>query len=317
MQVGMALTPNSLARRKPGVQIPSPPPQTLQVRASPASSRRRSLHVAAAPRPQPHVTVQPGRLSATRQLGPRPHTMTTQRGRRHLPADGRSSAHPASSGRPRDRSGHCSTTDHVEADPPLAQHDLRQPRAPGSNLGQTTRRRGHGGRPCRPPAIPAVRLPARLPRCTTSFRSDTADDGRHGHRTSTPDAEAEHWTPGRSDTRTGHRTPISWTGTRWTLSAPTGHRRGQGDDSTAGVRTSRALIAERPHAGDAQPCSCSRTTGQLLSRPAGQAAPRALLSSDDCGSSVERTAKLHPLWQEEAHGSRGLSGAERGEGSWR
>ena len=26
MQVGMALTPNSLARRKPGVQIPSPPP---------------------------------------------------------------------------------------------------------------------------------------------------------------------------------------------------------------------------------------------------------------------------------------------------
>jgi hypothetical protein len=26
MQVGMALSPNSLARRKPGVQIPSPPP---------------------------------------------------------------------------------------------------------------------------------------------------------------------------------------------------------------------------------------------------------------------------------------------------
>jgi hypothetical protein len=26
MQVGMALTPNSLARRKPGVQIPSPQP---------------------------------------------------------------------------------------------------------------------------------------------------------------------------------------------------------------------------------------------------------------------------------------------------
>jgi hypothetical protein len=29
MQVGMALTPNSLARRKPGVQIPSPPPPNL------------------------------------------------------------------------------------------------------------------------------------------------------------------------------------------------------------------------------------------------------------------------------------------------
>jgi hypothetical protein len=194
-----------LARRKPGVQIPSPPPP------NPAGQSVASLKPAtltaccgrAAAATSRHSAA--GKALSDRQLGPRPHTMTTQRGRRHLPADGRSSAHPASSGRPRDRSGHCPTTDHVEADPPLAQHDLRQPRAPGSNLGQTTRRRGHGGRPCRPPAIPAVRLPARLPRCTTSFRSDTADDGRHGHRTSTPDAEAEHWTPGRSDTRTGHR----------------------------------------------------------------------------------------------------------------
>jgi hypothetical protein len=48
MQVGMALTPNSLARRKPGVQIPSPPPHNPQVRASPASSRRRSPHSGAA-----------------------------------------------------------------------------------------------------------------------------------------------------------------------------------------------------------------------------------------------------------------------------
>ena len=48
MQVGMALTPNSLARRKSGVQIPSPPPPTSQVRASPASSGRRSPHSGAA-----------------------------------------------------------------------------------------------------------------------------------------------------------------------------------------------------------------------------------------------------------------------------
>src|SRR5215203_5703173 len=48
MQVGMALTPNSLARRKPGVQIPSPPPPTLQVRASPALSGLRSPHAGAA-----------------------------------------------------------------------------------------------------------------------------------------------------------------------------------------------------------------------------------------------------------------------------
>ena len=37
-----------LARRKPGVQLPSPPPPTLQVRASPASSGRRSPHAGAA-----------------------------------------------------------------------------------------------------------------------------------------------------------------------------------------------------------------------------------------------------------------------------
>jgi hypothetical protein len=59
----------SLVRRKPGVQIPSPPPQNQQVRASSASSGRRSLHVAAALRPRAQVPVQPGRLSATTRLG--------------------------------------------------------------------------------------------------------------------------------------------------------------------------------------------------------------------------------------------------------
>jgi hypothetical protein len=47
-----------LARRKPGVQIPSPPPPTLQVRASSVECRRRSLHVAAALRPPAQVKVQ-------------------------------------------------------------------------------------------------------------------------------------------------------------------------------------------------------------------------------------------------------------------
>jgi len=71
-----------LARRKPGVQIPSPPPPNRQVRASPTSSGRRSLHAAAAPRPHAQVAAQLSRHAATRRPGPGPHTMTTQRSRR-------------------------------------------------------------------------------------------------------------------------------------------------------------------------------------------------------------------------------------------
>jgi hypothetical protein len=82
MQVGMALTPNSLARRKPGVQIPSPPPPTLQVRASPASSGRRSRHVPAALRPRAQVAVQLRRLPRYQATRPGPPTMTTERSRR-------------------------------------------------------------------------------------------------------------------------------------------------------------------------------------------------------------------------------------------
>jgi hypothetical protein len=59
MLVRTAVGRSLLARRKPGVQIPSPPPPPSQVRASPAPSRRRSLHVPAALRPQAQVTVQP------------------------------------------------------------------------------------------------------------------------------------------------------------------------------------------------------------------------------------------------------------------
>ena len=64
MQVGMALTPNSLARRKSGVQIPSPPPPTLQVRASSVECRRRSPRSGAAlgPRPLPEAALDGGVL---------------------------------------------------------------------------------------------------------------------------------------------------------------------------------------------------------------------------------------------------------------
>jgi hypothetical protein len=184
-----------LARRKPGVQIPSPPPPTSQVRASPASSRRRSLPAAAAPRPHAQVAAQPRRLAATRRLGPGPHTMTTQRSR-HLaahpgsPPTGDPRAHPANPGRPRGRPGHCTTTSHddgqVQADPSADPADLRQSRPPGSDSGRRRTGRGHGGRPRRRrPSQPCGCCP---PPPSTTSRPDTVDAGGHGHRTPTPDA---------------------------------------------------------------------------------------------------------------------------------
>jgi hypothetical protein len=194
-----------LARRKPGVQIPSPPPPTLQVRASPASSRRRSPHVAAALRPQAQATGQPRGSQRPADPAPdltqRPHSVVT-------------ASHPAG------RSSHASSLsrstwptandshDDDQVDPPLAQHGLRQLRgqAPTSLRRPTVvdMAGDHAD-----PGIPAVRLPAPAPRSATSFPSDTAD--AWNGRTS----KAGHWTPGRSDARTGHRSRGQ---------APVGHR---------------------------------------------------------------------------------------------
>ena len=79
-------------------------------------------------------------------------------------------------------------------------------------------------------------------------------------------ADAGQRTPGRSDAHTGHWTPVPWTGKRghWSLTLDTGHwtpdagrGRGQGDEGTAGIRTS--WPPRRATAGwDAQPCSCGR-----------------------------------------------------------
>jgi hypothetical protein len=101
-----------LARRKPGVQIPSPPPPTLQVRASPASSRRRSLPCcgrAAAASSRHSAAGQALRDQATR-----PQASHTDHRAWSPPAADRRAilAHPASPGRPRGRSGHCPTTAH-------------------------------------------------------------------------------------------------------------------------------------------------------------------------------------------------------------
>ena len=177
-------------------------------------------------------------------------------------------AHPASPGRP----GPVQTTSHdddqVQVDPPLAQHGLRQLRAPGSNLGQTTRRHEHGGRPRRPRPSQAVRLPApATPRNLTPRRTPRRTDT--GRRT------LDTWT-----LRRPHRTPVTWTGPRRTPDARTGHwtpdaghERGHGDDTTAGIRTSLAAMPSDRTLRRA-PVLCPRTTRQPLGRLAGQAAPR-------------------------------------------
>jgi hypothetical protein len=153
------------------------------------------------------------------------------------------------------------------------------------------------------------------------------DTGRR-HRTPTPDADTGRRTAGRSDARTGHWTAVPWTGKRghWSLAPDTGHRtpdtgrgRGQGDEGAAGIRTSwattpsdRALgrptvfLWTAPAALDS-PCRLGGEAAfhreiasrrQRLGRSAGvERRLGALLSSDDSGSSVERTAKLHPLWR--------------------
>jgi hypothetical protein len=173
--------------------------------------------------------------------------MTTRRGRRQLPTDGQSSRIQAIPVSQAIDLAHCPTTSHdddqVEADPPMAQHGLRQPRGPGLQPRADDARRGHGGRP-RDPGHPAVRLsaPRHPPRPhpgRTQWTPEGTDTGRP-HRT----PEAGHWTPGRSDTRTGHRTPITGTGTRGHRTPTrTGQRQHSRRPDVLG------LLAERPHAG--------------------------------------------------------------------
>jgi hypothetical protein len=169
------------------------------------------------------------------------------------------------------------------------------------------------------------------PRSRTSLRPDTADAATHRHRTPRPDAgqrtpdsghrPADTWT-----LRRPHRTLDTGHVDRqaWTLVARTGHRtpdtgRGRGQVTTARPASGPPEPPRRATARwDAQPCSCGRAPAALDSpcRLGGEAAfqreiaPRrqllgrsarverrlgALLSLEDFGSSVERTATLHPL----------------------
>jgi hypothetical protein len=166
------------------------------------------------------------------------------------------------------------TTAKSKPKPPLAQHREPVMDAAGDHAD---------------PGHPSHRAVCPPPRSRTSLRPDTADAATHRHRTPTPDAHtgprtADTWTLGWHRTLDTHR----WDRQAWTLDARTGHRtldagrgRGQGDDGTVGIRTSWAAMPSDRTLG--------RPTVFLWT------APRRTAVLDDFGSSVERTATLHPL----------------------
>jgi hypothetical protein len=92
------------------------------------------------------------------------------------------------------------TTARSKPMPPLAQHGLRQLRAPGSDSGRRPAVMDTVRATTPTPAVLALRLLAASARLTNSPGSDTADAGTPGWRT--PDAQM----PGRQ-LDTGHRTP--------------------------------------------------------------------------------------------------------------
>jgi hypothetical protein len=171
-----------LARRKPGVQIPSPPPPYPQVRAPSAWSGRRSLHVAAASRPQPQGVVQLGRASSDRLRHRGPDTMTTERSHylaahlaRHRRAIlarirllGRHEVDLATAQSP-------PTTTQVQADASAGPAVLRQPRSPDSDSGRRQAGRGHGGR------LRRSRPSSHAAACPTAALHDLTPVGHNGH----------------------------------------------------------------------------------------------------------------------------------------
>jgi hypothetical protein len=219
--VRTAVSPSYSHGGSQGFKSPHLHPLSRQVRASPAWSGRRSLHVAAAARPQIRVAVQPRRLSGPGRLGFQASTMTAESSRTLTPTNADPLAHPAQPGRPRGRPGHFSTTSHadgrVQVDASLAQHDLRRLRARGPTGAATepvvdTARRRRGPYPsgCQPVAVLQ-----NLTRFGRNGRKNAREPDAHtgiGHpdrQTPAPDA----WTLdtrvdiAHLDTRHSHRTP--------------------------------------------------------------------------------------------------------------
>jgi hypothetical protein len=171
------------------------------------------------------------------------------------------------------------------------------------------------------PAIPAIRRPThrRAPGPHFGRTQRTRQRTNTGRRHRTPDsAHLDAQTPA-PDTGQRSRGQASVDTGRWHRTPDTGRGRGQADEGAAGIRTSWAttpsdrtlgrptvFLWTAPAALDS-PCRLGDDAAfqreiasrrQLVGRSAGvERRLGALLSLDDCGSSVERTAKLHPLWQ--------------------
>jgi hypothetical protein len=293
MQVGMALSPNSLARRKPGVQIPSPPPPNIAGQ-SVASVEQAALtagcgrSTAARASPSPAQEARSGQ--ATR---PWPHMMTTERSRHRA-------AHPGSP-----PNGAILTrmwpilVDHAvdlaTAPPPPTTTAESEPTPPWPSAAYAA------SIPCSDepvadtagehadPAIPATRLPAhrRPPR-----PHPVGHSGRGNTRT--PDSHSGHRTPGGSDAHTGLWTPVVWTDTRgdWTSAPDTGRRPlaagrgcGHADEGTAGVRTSWATTPSSRALGQptvflwTAPAALGEHAGSAVGPSAGARLPAALPGS--------------------------------------
>ena len=167
------------------------------------------------------------------------------------------------------------------------------------------------------PSHPSRAAACPAPRSTTSLRfgQRTRERPDTGQPHRTPDAQTPAPDTGRVDRHA------------WTLDARTGdwtpnasRGRGHGDKGTAGIRTSGAHHAERPRAGTPKlflwtapaalgsPCWLgvrppASATLPLALPGSCSVAPRPSRASAHCSprtnfwSSVERTAKRHPLWQ--------------------
>ena len=186
-----------LARRKPGVQIPSPPPPTSQVRASPASSGRRSVHAcgrAAAASPSQSAAQWLRGQPTQPQTSHNDHTAWSP----PATSTGNPCAHPAPL-----------TVDLAHCQPPPTTTTKSTLCWPSTACASFERQTPTSGR--RPTVVdiaghhPDPGHPSRAAAGPTAIPRDLIPVGHRGRRNArTPDAG--HWTPGLSDARTGHRT---------------------------------------------------------------------------------------------------------------